>query len=594
MSEQLTKSMNEVLEGCMGDAPSYCKATCPLHVDAKGYIELISEGRYKESLSLIRETTPFPAILGRICAHPCEDNCKRQDVETALSVKNLKRFASTFDNENDWDLETETDTGKKAAIIGSGPAGAIAAYDLRKKGHQVTIFEALPVVGGMLRVGIPEYRLPAYIIEQEYSILKKLGVEIKLNTRVGDDISFQELEENYDAVFIAIGAHKSSVIPLDGTDLEGILLAADFLRETRLGNKPEIGKKVTVIGGGNVAMDVARTAWRLGAEEINLICLESREEMPAHEWEIVEAEEEGIKVNPGWGPMKFKGKKEVSGITMKKCLSVFDDQGSFNPTYDEGQTKELSCDNIILAIGQQGDVEFLTDEEIHIQRGNKIKTDNITLATNKEGVFAGGDIAGRPLLAIEAMAHGRKAAISIDRYLKGQDLYQDREFEGSYDTWLEKDVDENETVINRINMRVIPLEERRGNFKEVEIGFNEQEALEEAKRCLQCECKLCMQECEMLNDFCEYPKQLFQRFIDGKEEIDPLIPYSCNMCSQCTIVCPQEYEMKEIFMRYRKKMIKENKGKSPIKGHKAIDMHQFLGFSRLFNVSKAAPKGRRE
>ncbi|MTI58851.1 MAG: oxidoreductase [Firmicutes bacterium] len=572
----------------MGDAPAFCVATCPLHIDVRGYIDLINEGEYKQSIALIREKTPFPGILGRVCAHPCEENCKRQDVENAMSIKNLKRFAADFDDPADWDVETKEITGKEVAIIGSGPAGALAAYDLQKMGHQVTIFEALPVVGGMLRVGIPAYRLPGDVIDNEYKILEDLGVEIRLNTRVGEDIPYDELEEDYDAVFIAAGAHKSIMLPVEGSDLKGVVPGVEFLREVGLTGKPKTGNKVVVVGGGNVAMDVARTVWRLGAEEINVICLESRDEMPAHTWEIEDAEEEGIKVNCGWGPLQFNGKDRVESITVKKCISVFDEEGNFNPSYDEDQTREIEADMIIIAIGQQGDIPFLESKKgIELSRGNKVKVDEMTLQTDKENVFAGGDIAGRPLLAIEAMAHGRKAAVSIDRYLKGEDLYLNREKEGTYETWLEKDIDPEEVSKKRVEMNMLPVEERKGNFSEVELGFNEEEARSEAERCLQCECKLCMQECEMLNDFCVYPKELFQRFLDG-EEIDPLIPYSCNMCSQCTIVCPEEYKMKELFMDIRKQMIKDNNGKSPIKGHGAIEIHQLLGFSWLFNTARPA------
>ncbi|SJZ37528.1 FAD-dependent oxidoreductase [Selenihalanaerobacter shriftii] len=590
LSTETIEAMNEIVEDCMGDAPPYCQATCPLHIDVKGYVDLISEGEYKESLELIRETTPFPGILGRICAHPCEEECKRQELESALSIKNLKRFVSDLeDDPQNWDFTSKDESGNKVAIIGAGPTGALAAYDLRKEGHQVTIFEALPVVGGMLSVGIPDYRLPQEVIDREYSILEKLGVKIELNTRVGNDISFAELEDKFDAVFVAHGAHESIMLPLPGAELEGVLPGVDFLRDATINrDNVKMGKKVVVIGGGNVAIDVARTAWRFGAEEVHLLCLESREEMPAHSWEVEDAEEEEVQVHCGWGPKEIQGQDKVTGISFKKCTSVRDEEGNFAPNYDEEQIKELEADTVILAIGQNAESDFLKDDDkVELNRGDKVKVDPVTLQTDKDHVFAGGDNAGRPLLAIEAMAHGRKAATSINLYLKGQELHEDRDQEGTFETWLETEIDDNESKEERVDMRMLSIDERRGNFEEVELGFSEVEARRESKRCLQCECKLCMQECVMLNDYCESPKDLFAKIIEN-EDVDPIIPYSCNMCSQCTIVCPKEFPIKMKFMKIRKDMVKANDGKSPMKGHNAIEMHQFLGFSWLFNTAKSA------
>ncbi len=588
LSEDLIDRMEEVVEDCMGDAPAPCVATCPLHIDAKEYIDQIKQGNYTKALEVIRGTTPFPGILGRICAHPCEEECKRQDVEEAMSIKNLKRFAAEYDDPQDWDLSREPETGKEIAIIGSGPAGAVAAYDLQKQGHQVTIYEKLPVVGGMLRVGIPAYRLPHEVIEEEYSILEKLGVEIKLNTEVGEDVPFSELEENYDAVFTAIGAHEGVMLPVDGSDLEGVKPGVDILRKAGLENFSEIelGDKVVVIGGGNVAMDVARTSWRLGAEEVSITCIESREDMPAHEWEIADAEEEGIDVYPEWGPMKIKGEEVVDSITLKKCERVFDEDGEFNPEYDVCTTQELEADTVIFAIGQSAQSEFLEEKEgIELNNGGKIEADEVTLQTDKEHVFAGGDAAGRPLLAIEAMAHGRKAAISIDRYLKGEDLYEDREHEGSYETWLDKEVEEPEK--ERVEIEMIPVEERKGNFKEVEQAFAPERAEEEAERCLQCECKDCVAECEFLDEYTEHPKELMQKLLDDPTDIDNLaMSYFCNLCDTCTVYCPQDFELADIFLDIRRELVEAGEG--PLSEHNPVTkFHQPLGFSSMFTTKLA-------
>ncbi|MDZ7673105.1 MAG: FAD-dependent oxidoreductase [Halanaerobiales bacterium] len=580
LSNELQERMEEVIEDCMGDAPAPCVATCPLHIDAKGYVNLIKEGKYKEALSLIRETTPFPGILGRVCAHPCEEECNRQDIEEALSVKNLKRFAAEFDDIKDWDISTKEDTGKEIAIIGSGPAGATAAYDLQKEGHQVTIFEKLPVVGGMLRVGIPAYRLPHEVIDEEYIILEKLGVKIKLNTEIGKDISFDDIKTDYDAVFIAIGSHNGIMLPIEGSDLKGVQNAVDILRNAGLEDfeKVNIDKKVTIIGGGNVAMDVARTVWRLGAEEIHITCLESEDIMPAHPWEIEDAREEGIIMHPGWGPDKINGDNKVESITLKKCTSVFDEEGNFSPSYDESERMEIETDNVIFAVGQGTKSDFLEDK-VNLDRRNNVITDDLTLQTDVEHVFAGGDGIGRPLLAIEAMSHGRKAAVSIDRYLKDENLVVNREFEGSYETWLDKELPE-EPEKKRVSVRMIPVEERINNFKEVELPFTEERAKDEADRCLECECKDCVGECEFLDQYCEHPKDLMERLLEDPTD-DLSISYFCNLCETCTVYCPNDFELNNIFLDIRRELVQQGKG--PLKGHNPVTkFHQPLGFSNIF------------
>lgn len=574
--------MQEVINECMGESPAFCVATCPLHVDVKGYVGKIAAGEYQEALNIIRQDLPFPAILGRICAHPCEDKCKRGDEKQPLSVAGLKRFAATFDKESDWDLTKEPSKGKSVAIIGAGPAGAMAAYTLSKKGYDVTVFEALPVVGGMLRVGIPAYRLPRNIIDFEFSILEKLGVKVKLNTRIGKDVSLKELVDNFDAVFVAVGAHKSFMMNVPGADLKGILPGADFLRDASLGNPVNIGKKVTVIGGGNVAIDVARTAIRKGAEEVTLVCLEDRENMPAHHWEVEDAEEENIKVINSFGTKQFIGSENIEKIELIECTSIFDGTGRFNPQCNEANTKVLETDTVILAIGQTVENSFASELPEILAPNGKVSTDPVTLQTSITKVFAGGDAVGRPLIAIEAIAQGKKAAISIDKFFNGEDLTIGRENEETYETKLVKDLKESEKGTTRKHIPRIPVSARQNNFEEVEIGFNEQDALEEASRCLQCECKLCMKQCEMLTDYCESPKQMMEKVMEGS--VDPMVPYSCNMCNICTIHCPRDFKFAEMFMEMRKELVKSGDG--PLKGHNPIKMHQKLGFSPVFNITK--------
>ena len=585
LSEELTERMNEVVEDCMGDAPAPCVATCPIHLDAKGYIDLIDQGKPKEALELIREKTPFPGILGRICAHPCEEECQRNDVEEALSIKNLKRYAASFDDPEDWDLTTAEDTGQEIAIVGSGPAGATAAYELQREGHDVTIYEKLPVVGGMLRVGIPEYRLPHDVIDEEYSILEKIGVEIKLNTEIGEDVPFEKLENDYDAVFVAHGAHESVMLPIDGSDLEGVKPGVDILRKAGLENHDEIdiGEKVVVVGGGNVAMDVARTVLRVGAEKVDITCLEDREDMPAHEWEVADAEEEGAEVHNGWGPLRIEGEEAAENMVFKKCTQVFDEGGDFNPEYDVCELKELECDTVIFAIGQSAQSEFLADNsKVELKNGGKVESDDLTLQSDGH-IFSGGDVAGRPLLAVEAMAHGKKAATSIDRYLNNEDMTVDREKEGSYESKYDKEV-EDEPRKERVDMRMLPVEERLDNFDEVELGFDDEMAAEEADRCLQCECKDCVQQCEFLDQYCEHPKELMKKLLEDPSEVDNLaMSYFCNLCDTCTTYCPNDFELADIFLDIREEMV--DAGEGPLDGHNPVTkFHQPLGFSSLFTT----------
>lgn len=589
------EKMKEIAEGCMGEAAAYCVAACPMHTDARGYVGLIGEGKYEEALKRVRETLFLPATLGRICAHPCEDKCKRGEKGSPLSIAALKRFvADRCDDERLWDLTIAPEKPQCIAIIGAGPAGAQAALDLRRKGYKVIVFDRLEKVGGMLRVGIPEYRLPRHIIDREYTLLERIGVEFRLGVEIGKDIPFKQLQRDYDTVLIAVGGHKSIVLPIPGSDLEGVLNAVDFLRDVSLGKRPALGNSVVVIGGGNVGIDVARTARRLGAKDVKLVCLECREEMPAHSWELEEALEEGVTFHTSCGPVEIIGEGgRVAGFNTRRCTSVFDENGKFNPRFDDSDTcLHGDVDNVIFAIGQSVDGAFVSEDLVKRQPGGRFAVDPVTLQTNIEKVFAAGDATGRSVIAVAAMAEGRKAADSIDRYLSGTDLYDNREFEGAYETKLETEIPSDDTNPPRVHTHMLSPAERVLSFAEADRGFDEEQARQEASRCLACECKLCMKECEMLNDFAGCPGELFQNIVEKGGQVDPLIPFSCNMCLQCTLVCPKEFRMMDRFMDLRIRMVRDNNGKSPIKGHKAIDVHQALGFSSFFNTGVAGGDGK--
>ena len=477
-----------------------CKATCPAHVSIQGYVALINQGKFREAVALFRDSHPFPGVCGRVCHHPCESACTRNDHDQPLAIRELHRFLA------DWETQAgekvlpqaaEKKGDEKVAVIGSGPAGLAAASFLARRGYGVTIFEKLPVAGGMMAVGIPEYRLPGDILQREIDIICDQGVEIKTEVTFGKDITFESLKaDGYSAVFMAIGLHKGRSLGIENEDAEGVLQGVDFLRETALGNDVPVGKDVLVIGGGNVAIDVALTAKRKGAENVTMVCLEKREEMPAWEYEIKEALESDIKIVNSYGPKSFFINKEnkFSGIEFKTCTAVFDQKGRFSPQYDENACEAFFGDTVIVAIGQAADTSDFQDQNVPMNPVG-LEGDPITLQSPMEWVFSGGDAFYGPKSVVDAVACGREAAESIHRYINGLDLHEGRKKEWTY---------EKPDIINvahkeRTPVKCLDPEARECNFLEVSFGYNEDEARTEAERCLKCgicsECYQCVKAC---------------------------------------------------------------------------------------------------
>lgn len=399
----------------MAKAP--CEGECPAGIDIPGYVRLVSAGRFDEAIGVIREKVPFPGVLGHVCTHSCESKCQRHETDEPISIRALKRVA--FERSQGlWKQNRimRASTGKRVAVIGSGPAGLTTAYYLALFGHGVTVFEALPVAGGMMRVGIPDYRLPRHVLEEEIREIEEIGVEIKTNSPIE---SLDEVfAQGFGSIFVALGAHKGKSLNITGEESEGVVDGVTFLRDTNLGKAAPIGKRVLVVGGGNVAADVARTAKRAGGEEIYLACLEKRGEMPANAEEVEEMLEEGILIHNSWGPKTIHAVDgKVKGIAFKRCTSVFDNEGRFNPSFDEGITREFNVDTIILAIGQSIEPDSLSElERLEASRGGWIKADTVSLDTKIKGVFAGGDAITGPATVVQAIAAGRKAASAIDRF----------------------------------------------------------------------------------------------------------------------------------------------------------------------------------
>jgi formate dehydrogenase beta subunit len=537
-----------------------CMQACPVHTQAGRYVSLIAEGRYEEAYRYARFPNPLASICGRVCGHPCETACRRGQLDAPISIRALKRFVTERfgpESRNPIDVflaRPQIKHQERVAVIGSGPAGLAAAHDLALLGYPVTIFEASPVPGGMLHLGIPEYRLPRDVVQAQVREILDLGPELRLNSRLGD-FSLADLRaEGFKAILLAIGLHRSRDLMLPGRDLDGVITGTDFLLNVNLGYRFSIGRNVVVIGGGNVAIDVARTALRqqqqqtldtlsssllpnqltdaerqvamkelmdvtrtalrLGAREVHMVCLESREEMPAFEEEIDEALHEGIRIHPSLGPRSFVGRAgKVAGLETIHCTSVFDAQHRFHPTFEAGTESVIDCDTVILAIGQASDTSFLKPEDgVETTRSGGIQVDPETLMTTAPGIFAAGDIAFGPRLIINAVADGKKAAEHMARYLQGPawkpkpqyvqiTVLERHAMPGSYDEY------------SRLDVPTIALDRRTG-ITEIETGFTEEEARREASRCLKC---------------------WINTIFDGNEADGT----ECILCGGCVDVCPE-------------------------------------------------------
>lgn len=529
-----------------------CHTACPVGTEAGRYVALIAEGRYREAYAVARRPNPLASICGRVCAAPCETVCRRGALDEPIAIRALKRFVTErFGVESMIDLDMLREIyghrellhpEDRVAVIGAGPAGLAAAHDLALRGYPVTIFEAQPVAGGMLRLGIPEYRLPRELIKLEINAILSLGVELQLGKRLGEDFSLADLSgQGYRAVFVAVGAHKSRELEVPGVDLDGVLKGIDFLLNINMGYRLEIGRRVVVLGGGNVAVDVARTALRtgvpeeavgaelniitaldvarsairFGVKEVHVVSLEALEEMPADPEEVVQAHEEGIHFHPSRGLQRILGDQgKVRGIETLRCTSVFDPDGRFNPRFAEGTEESLTADTVILAIGQASDLSFLSPEDgVATTRRGTIQVDPDTLATTAPGIYAGGDAAFGPRIAISAIADGRKAAASIHAYLRGHPVAprpmevvlrrlpgftRELDYEG----------------IRRQRPPILPIDRRVG-IAEIEECFSEDAARREGARCLRC-------------------------WINTIFDQDPERGTECILCGACADVCPED------------------------------------------------------
>jgi NADPH-dependent glutamate synthase beta subunit-like oxidoreductase len=472
-------------EACIPFAAGPCQAACPANIRIPGFMSAIVQGKYAEGMKLIKRDLPFPGICGRVCPHPCEANCNRGRLDEPLAIMHLKRFlADAYPGDVDLGApEIKEKRPEKVAVIGAGPAGLTAAYYLTMKGYGVTVFEKAPMAGGMMALGIPAFRLPRDILNREIAEIQALGVELKLNCEIGRDISFGDLQKEFNAIFIGAGLHRAARLSIPGEDeLHGVMDGITFLREVNLDQPPEFSGNVAVIGGGNVAVDCARAALRLGYGPVTILYRRTRDEMPAYPEEVENALHEGIEIRFLTAPVAVTGAGgKVTGLTCQRLeLGEPDASGRRRPVPLPGSEFTFPCQVVISAIGQAADQDLYASlAGIHISGNNLLVADPVTGATNIPGVFAGGDVVSGPNTVVAAIAAGKEAAFSIDRHLKGQDLHQGRPKKWQGLTITPQDL----ASQARQSMPCLPLAQRLRTFKEVELGFTEEQARREASRC---------------------------------------------------------------------------------------------------------------
>ncbi|MDD6299264.1 NAD(P)-binding protein [Hornefia butyriciproducens] len=531
-----------------GDCKGPCSLACPAGTDCQGYVGLIANGEYEKANELIKDKIPLPASIGRVCPHPCEDDCRRALVDEPISIMALKRFAADNDLMADEQYLPEIDepTGKSVAIIGGGPMGLSAAYFLRQMGHEVTIFDAMPKLGGMLRYGIPEYRLPKEVLDSEIELIRAMGVEIVPDTKVGEDIPFETVRGDFDAVLLGIGAWVSTGVGCPGEDAEGVIGGIDFLRKVVRNEPIDFGEKVAIVGGGNTAMDACRTAVRMGAKEVYNIYRRTKDEMPADMLEIEEAEEEGVIFKNLTNPKEIL--KDENGHVKQVVLQCMelgepDESGRRRPVPVEGKTETIDIDTVILAIGQAVDASIF---DVDKTRKNAIAYDPDTYMTSMPGVFAGGDCGNDKIsIAIEAIADAKKASEVIDSYLNGETIKYEKPFFVERDDITEKTFEDRERIC-REKADQLSAAERKDNFSEVVFGgLTEEQAVKEANRCLECGCHD-YYECKLIELSNQYGVKS-DRFCGEKnltefEDDHPFIardPDKCILCGLCVRVCDE-------------------------------------------------------
>jgi NADPH-dependent glutamate synthase beta subunit-like oxidoreductase/Fe-S oxidoreductase len=583
---------DKILAECIGEEPPPCQAACPLDIRVREKLRLMQQGDLAGALAVVLERCPFPGILGRICPHPCEAACTRNSLDQPLAVAGLKRCLADLDPDAVLNVAPGPDRPQRVAIVGGGPAGLMAAYELRRSGYPVTLFEGEAFLGGALRLYIPPYRLPREVLEREVSVISQLGAQVKLRTRLGRDIHLEDLRRDFAAVFLALGAHKGLSLQIPGETLAGVEDGISFLKAVNAGTPPETGCRVAVIGGGNAAVDAARSAWRAGAREVHLLYRRTQDLMPALSSEVEEARREGVQFHFLTQPVRLLGDGRVRELVAQKTeLAEPDAGGRSCPVPVPGSEFSLEVDSVILAVGQTADFSFfgpgLAFDTATIFR---LEADPVTLATQIPGVFAGGDLVTGPRSAVAAFAAGRRAALAIHCSLQGEPLPQELPPLTSRSTNLIVDT-RGAAATSRQPMPDLSLADRMAQPQaEVELGFTEASARAEADRCLACACSQCVKNCTYLQHYVQQFPGTEKELVNLLAErglTDPLIPYSCHYCGLCQAVCPQNLHAGRVCLAAREALVA--RGQGPLPPHKSIQNYVKWGASPTFALSRPDP-----
>lgn len=591
--ENLPSSMSDkILAECIGQEPPPCQAACPLDIRVREKLRYLQEGKPAEALAVVLERCPFPGILGRICTRPCERTCTRGPLGGPIAIAGLKRYLADLEPDSVLRVSPGPERPERVAVVGGGPAGLMAAYELRLKGYRVTLFEAEAQLGGALRLYVPAYRLPREVLDREAGLIEKLGVEVRLRTRLGRDVQLEELRREFAAIFLAVGCHKSLLLEAAGEQLTGVWYGLDFLKAANSSTPPQVGPRVAVIGGGNAAVDAARSARRHGGSQVAIICLETREEMPAAPEEVAAAEAEGIEPVHRLGVKRILGQgNKVAGLQFKAVDRVFDMHGRFAPVYLEEQLSERQADTVIIAVGQTADFRFF-GPGLGFDTSSKAKldADPVCLATRIPGVFAGGDLITGPRTAVEAFAAGRRAALAIDCYLQGRELPDILPPLSSRATDLVVDT-AGVSSAPRQAMPELGLQERlAAPAAEVAQGFSPAAARQEAERCLACTCSQCVKNCTFLKHYVQgFPatEQELVQILAARGEGEPVIPYSCHICGLCEAVCPKDLHAGLACLEFRERLVAA--GKAPLAPHKGVQNYVRWGTHPTFALSRPDP-----
>ena len=517
-----------------------CSAACPVRTDTRAYVDLIAQGRYEEAFEKIREFNPFPSVCSLICHHPCETECRRQHVDAAVALRNLKRFAveSAIEYRKRRRQRAPITHDQTVGVIGSGPAGLTVAHDCIRAGYAVSVYEALPRPGGFLACGIPKYRLPDEALQRDLDDITALGVDIATAVRVGVDVGLDELAAQHDALVLAVGLSAGRGLPLENGGHPDVIIGVPFLRAVALGEVVSVPEEVIVVGGGNVAVDVARTAVRLGAQAVRMVCLEDEEEMPAWDWECREALEEGIEIIHRRGPVAVIVEDDgIVGLSLREVARVFDEEGRFAPTYYDDRTGRVDGRMVIIAVGQQAELELVQGTEVGTVSAGRLAFDPETMSTSAEGVFACGEVVTGPGAAIEAVASGHRAARAVMRYIETGKLMPVQEDEPPETVGeLPQEVIAHVRRADRIAMPTLPAEERRRSFVQFELGYSEAEALREARRCLSCTFGATVDEAKCAA--CLTCLRVCPFGVPAVDDVAVMCSEMCQACGLCAVECP--------------------------------------------------------